>query len=69
MTDEEYHEYMNKPLSAEEKQFIIDGGWAFLNDEYIYLPDDYDGCMASGLRSIRRHLLARQYPDIYNKCD
>jgi hypothetical protein len=27
-----------------------------LNENYIYIPDDYDGSMASGISSIRRVL-------------
>ena len=69
MTDEEYHEYMNKPLSAEEKQLITDNGWVFASEDYIYIPDDYDGCMAASLRSIRKLLLRFQYPDIYIECN
>jgi hypothetical protein len=57
MTNEEYLEYMTKPLTDHEKQIIIDAGWKFLNEDYIYIPDDYDGSMASGIKSIRRFLL------------
>lgn len=67
MTDDEYLEYMDKPLSEAEKQILTNAGWSFLNDEYIYIPDDYDGSMASGIRSIRRMLLGIQYPAIYSK--
>jgi hypothetical protein len=67
MTNEEYFEYMDKPLSDTEKQTLIDAGWAFSGDDYLYIPDDYDGCMASGVRSIRRVLLHLQHPTIYIK--
>jgi len=45
-----------QPLTEEEKQIIIDGGWAFLSDDYIHIPEDWDGCMAYGIRNIRRVL-------------
>lgn len=67
MTKEEYFEYIDKPLSESEKQILIDAGWEFLNEDYIYIPDDYDGCMAYGIRSIRKTLLHYQYKDIYIK--
>ena len=67
MTNEEYIEYMTKPLTDNEKQIIIDAGWKFLNEDYIYIPDDYDGSMASGIKSIRRFLLHQQYREIFNK--
>lgn len=46
----------NTPLTEEEKNYLISAGWRFLNEEYIYLPDDYDGCMAYGISNIRRVL-------------
>jgi hypothetical protein len=67
MTPEEYFAYMDRPLSDVEKQTLIDAGWAFSGDDYIYVPDDYDGCMASGIRSIRKILLRNEYPTIYIK--
>ena len=67
MTNEEYYRYMDKPLSEVEKQLLIDDGWVFLNNEYIYIPDDYDGCMAYGIRSIRRLVLHCQHPIVYVK--
>jgi hypothetical protein len=67
MTKEEYFAFMDKPLSEVEKQTLIDAGWAFLNEEYIYIPDDYDGSMAYGIRSIRKVLLHKQHQTIYIK--
>lgn len=45
-----------KSLTPEEKQTIINAGWEFLNDEYIFIPDDEDGCMAYGIANIRKVL-------------
>ncbi len=45
-----------KPLNAREKQILIDNGWKFASEDYIYIPDDYDGCMATGINNIRRIL-------------
>jgi hypothetical protein len=67
MTNEDYFKYMDNPLSDEEKQTLIDKGWKFANENYIYIPDDYDGCMASGIHQIRRILLEIQHHDIYWK--
>ncbi len=67
MTPEEYFEYMDKPLSDAEKQTLTDAGWAFNGEDYIYIPDDYDGSMASGIRSIRRVLLSHQNRTVYIK--
>lgn len=67
MTDEEYLTYMNKPLSDAEKQQLIDNGWEFSNENYIFISNDYDGCMASGIINIRRVLLHIQHRDLYNK--
>ena len=67
MTNEEYFQYMDKPLSNIEKQILIDAGWEFLNDEYIYIPNDYDGCMAYGIRNIRRQVIYYQHPIVYTK--
>ena len=49
----EYYESCHPPTD-EEKQLLKDNGWVFNSPDYIYIPDDYDGCMASGFRSIRR---------------
>ena len=38
------------------KETLLNAGWQFLNEEYIYIPNDYDGCMAYGIRNIRRIL-------------
>jgi hypothetical protein len=46
------------PLTEEEKALIIAGGWKFLSDDHIYIPEDYDGCMASGIEQIRKVLFA-----------
>lgn len=67
MTNEDYFTYMDKPLTELEKKTLIENGWAFLNEEYIFIPDDYDGCMAYGIRNIRRILIHDQHPNIYNK--
>ena len=67
MTDEEYLTYMNKPLFDAEKQQLIDNGWEFANENYIFIPNDYDGCMASRIINIRRVLLHIQHRDLYNK--
>ena len=45
-----------KPLTEEEKKLLISNGWKFLYSEFIYIPDDYDGCIAVGISSIRRVL-------------
>lgn len=45
-----------RPLNDSEKQKLIDAGWVFVNDEYIEIPDDEDGCMAMGIHNIRRVL-------------
>lgn len=42
-----------KPLTNKEKLILKENGWEFLNENYIYIPDDYDGCMAYGIRNIR----------------
>jgi hypothetical protein len=39
---------MTTPLTLEEKQLVLNAGWEFLNDDYIFIPDDEDGCMAHG---------------------
>lgn len=46
----------DEPLNDEEKLILHNAGWRFLNENYIYIPDDYDGCMAYGIRNIRRIL-------------
>ena len=43
-------------LTDEEKAILVNAGWRFLNENYIYIPHDYDGCMAFGIRNIRRVL-------------
>lgn len=67
ITQEEYDVYMKKPLSVEEKQILIDHGWEFANENYIFIPDDYDGCMASGLNGIRKVLMGYTHHDLYIK--
>lgn len=67
MTKEEYLTIMNKPLSEPEKQILIDNGWTFANDTYIFIKDDYDGCMADGTSAIRKILMKYQYPELYKK--
>lgn len=67
MTDVEYFECMNKPLSFEEKQILTEAGWEFLNDEYIFIPNDYDSCMSAGIKNIRFVLLQIECPDLYAK--
>jgi len=46
----------DKPLTEEEKAILVNAGWEFLNDNYIYIPYDYDGSMAYGIKNIRRIL-------------
>lgn len=46
----------DKPLTNDEKLILLNAGWRFLNENYIIIPDDYDGSMASGISSIRRVL-------------
>jgi len=53
----------DKPLTECEKKILISNGWHFLNDNYIYIPDDYDGCMAYGIRNIR-HILDHYKKDL-----
>jgi hypothetical protein len=45
-----------QPLNTDEKQILIDNGWKFAKEDYIYMPFDYDGCMADGMNNIRRIL-------------
>jgi hypothetical protein len=40
--------------TEDELQMLNYAGWVFLAPDYIYIPDDYDGCMASGHENIRR---------------
>ena len=67
MTNEEYCKYMENPLTESERQTLIDNGWIFLNEEYIYMPNDYDGCMQYGIKNIRKQLLYYKYPIPYVK--
>jgi hypothetical protein len=61
----EFNEYMNRPLSLEEKQIVLDAGYVFASDDYVYIPDDYDGCMASGIAQIRYGIVwSDKYSDI-----
>ena len=46
----------DKPLTDEEKNILVNAGWRFSSEDYIYIPNDYDGCMADGIRNIRRVL-------------
>lgn len=46
----------DKKLTLEEKQVLMGEGWKFLREDYIYIPNDYDGCMAEGIKNIRRVL-------------
>lgn len=46
----------NDPLTEVEKQIILDAGWKFASPEYIYVPNDEDGCMAYGIGMIRKVL-------------
>lgn len=45
-----------KPLTKAERSLLESHGWVFSSSNYIYIPDDYDGCMASGIVCIRRIL-------------
>ena len=47
---------LNPFLSEEEKEVLINNGWVFGGRDYIYMPDDWDGCCANGLGNIR-HVL------------
>ena len=47
---------MNYLLSPLEVQLLVDNGWRFSSNEYIYIPDDYDGCMSYGIRNILKVL-------------
>ena len=42
-----------KPLTSVEKLILFKSGWKFAHEEYIYVPDDWDGCMAYGIENIR----------------
>ena len=46
----------NVPLTTDEKGILIRAGWRFASDTYIFVPDDYDGQMADGIKAIR-HVL------------
>lgn len=67
VTQEECLAYMNSPLSESERKFLTDAGWEFVNDTYMHIPNDYDGCMAEGISMIRNVLLQNKYPTIYWK--
>lgn len=67
MTDEEYREWCFRPLSDEEKKVLTDKGWVFLSEDYMEIPNDYDGCMAASIQSIRKVLLISLHPDLYFK--
>lgn len=41
------------PYSAEDQQLLELAGWVFSAPDYIHIPDDYDGCMASGHENIQ----------------
>jgi hypothetical protein len=45
-----------RPLTNSEKFELQCAGWEFSGEDYIYIPDDEDGCMASGIKNIRRVL-------------
>lgn len=45
---------MEQQLTKEEKDILLYEGWEFINEEYIYIPDDWDGCMAYGIKNIRK---------------
>lgn len=47
-----------KALTLAEKNILIDNGWRFASEDYIYVPNDYDGSHTTGLKSIR-HVLDR----------
>jgi hypothetical protein len=66
MTNEQYFEYMNYPLSSYEKTTLVASGWLFNGDQAIY-KDDWDGCMAYGIRQVRKILLSIQHRELYSK--
>lgn len=39
--------------SEEDHALLKSEGWEFLNEEYIHIPNDEDGCMAYGEKNIR----------------
>jgi len=45
---------MSKQISQEDKQLLLEDGWVFASEDYIFIPDDDDGCMANGVDMIRR---------------
>lgn len=56
-----------EPLTTEERLEITNAGWWFLNEEYIYVPNDDDGCMAYGIENIRRVLEGIRKNGSYNR--
>jgi hypothetical protein len=44
---------MNIPYSAEDQQLLELAGWVFDAPDYISIPDDYDGCFATGHKNIQ----------------
>lgn len=47
---------MEEKLTEQEELLLIRHGWKFMNKEYIYIPYDYDGCMMTGMKSIRKEV-------------
>lgn len=43
----------NTTLTDEEKLILINAGWKFLKEDHIFIPDDYDSCIAYGIETIR----------------
>jgi hypothetical protein len=56
----------NEPLTDDEKVILERAGWQFLSDDYIYIPDDYDGSMAYGVSNIRQ-ILDRINENLWNE--
>jgi len=39
--------------NREELKLLESEGWVFVDENYIYIPGDEDGCMADGEQNIR----------------
>ena len=51
-----FDENRDKPLTNSEKFELQCAGWVFSSDDYIYIPNDEDGCMSSRISNIRKVL-------------
>lgn len=58
--EEEIIKYLDslKSITNIERKILENAGWKFANNsnEYMYIPDDYDGSTVTGAKSIRRVL-------------